>query len=58
MVKNPFSISFGKKLYQYIERDLVIDEIMEEMSNEVASLRVNVIIEEKQAPAKQALVFS
>ena len=35
MEKNPFSISFGKKPYQYIERDLVIDEIIDEISSDI-----------------------
>ena len=34
MERNPFSISFGRKPYQYIERDLVIDEISEELKAE------------------------
>ncbi len=33
--KNPFSISFGKKPYQYIERDLVIDEIMSDLQSDI-----------------------
>ncbi|MBQ9609538.1 MAG: ATP-binding protein [Lachnospiraceae bacterium] len=35
MEKNPFSISFGKKPYQYIERDLIIDEIIDEISSDI-----------------------
>ncbi len=32
MERNPFSISFGKKPYQYIERELIIDEIMDDLN--------------------------
>lgn len=35
MERNPFSISFGRTPYQYIERDLIIDEIMSELEAEV-----------------------
>lgn len=35
MKQNPFSISFGKKPYQYIERNLIIDEIMSELNSEI-----------------------
>lgn len=35
MPKNPFSISFGKKPYQYIERELVIDDIMDDLQSDV-----------------------
>lgn len=35
MVKNPFSISFGKKPYQYIERNMVMSEILDELQAEV-----------------------
>ena len=34
MPKNPFSISFGKKPYQYIERELIIDEIMDDLQSD------------------------
>ena len=35
MTKNPFSISFGKKPYQYIEREFIIDEITEELESDI-----------------------
>ena len=35
MNNNPFSISFGKKPYQYIERELINDEIMNELNAEI-----------------------
>ncbi len=35
MKKNPFSISFGKTPYQYIERNLIIDEIMSELEADI-----------------------
>lgn len=33
MERNPFSISFGKKPNQYIEREMIIDEITEEIES-------------------------
>lgn len=35
MKQNPFSISFGKKPYQYIERNLIMDEIMSDLNSEI-----------------------
>lgn len=35
MKKNPFSISFGKTPYQYIERNLIIDEIMSDLEADI-----------------------
>ena len=35
MTRNPFSISFGRKPYQYIERELVIDEITDELYSDI-----------------------
>ena len=35
MNNNPFSIAFGKKPYQYIERELIYDEIMNDLNAEI-----------------------
>lgn len=36
MKKNPFAINFGKVPSQYISRELIIDEIVQEMLDEDA----------------------
>jgi energy-coupling factor transporter ATP-binding protein EcfA2 len=35
MAQNPFSISFGKKPHQYIERELIVDEILDELQSDI-----------------------
>ena len=35
MAQNPFSISFGKKPHQYIERELIVDEILGELQSDI-----------------------